>query len=60
MENKKGKIVKLKSYEPGKIVQTIDNPDDPNDQLVLVEYESDGHQAWFHSSQIKPRNVERS
>lgn len=48
----------MEGYTAGKIVETIDNPNDPNDQLCLVqcEYEGELYQKWFHSSELLPRN----
>ena len=42
---------------PGTVIQTIDNPDDPEDQLVLVESVVDGvtYQRWYHGSELIPR-----
>lgn len=41
----------------GKVVTTIDHPDDPTDQLVLVQLE-DGSQEWWHGSELRPREDE--
>jgi hypothetical protein len=46
----------MDGYLPGVVVRTIDNPDDDDDQLVLVRYEHDGSERWFHSSELFPRN----
>jgi len=48
----------MEGYKPGRVVRTIDNPDDPDDQLVLVEFEIDGehHERWFHGSELLPRD----